>query len=146
METEIHRRVAAAERGENPTVICRMRSGYLVLSDKQNPRGWCILLSVPVVPDLDDLTIEQRAIFLNDMAVAGAAIKRVTGASRMYYSMLGNTEPALHAHLQPRFANEPEELRKQPLWAIWDRIKAVQFDAERDAGLMSQIREAIGVE
>ena len=121
-----------------------MRSGFLVLSDKQNPRGWCILLSVPVVADLDDLTAEQRAVFLNDMATAGAAIKRVTGARRMNYSMLGNVEPALHAHLQPRFADEPEQLRTQPLWAIWDKIPAVDFDAARDAELMAEIRDAVG--
>lgn len=141
--TLIHDRVASAERGENPTVICRMKSGYLVLCDKQTPGGWCILLSVPVVADLDDLTIEQRAAFLTDMATAGQVLKRVTGAYRINYSILGNTDPALHAHIQPRFDDEPEELRCQPLWAIWDRLPNVPFDAGRDAVLMQEIREAI---
>jgi diadenosine tetraphosphate (Ap4A) HIT family hydrolase len=142
-ETIIHQRVAAAERGENPTVICRMRSGYLVMSDQQTPRGWCTLLSVPVVADLDDLNEQQRIAFLSDMAAAGEVVKRATGACRINYSMFGNVEPALHAHIQPRFANEPEHLRRQPLWAIWDQLEVVAFDAQRDAPLMAEIRRGL---
>jgi diadenosine tetraphosphate (Ap4A) HIT family hydrolase len=142
-ETIVHERVAAAERGENPTVICRMRSGYLVLCDKQTPRGWCILLSVPVVADLDDLGEQLRCEFLCDMAAAGQVLKRVTGAYRMNYSILGNTDQALHAHIQPRFADEPPSLRSQPLWAIWERLDSVPFEAERDAALMAAVREGL---
>ena len=139
----IHRRVAAAERGENPTVICRMKSGFLVLCDRQTPRGWCILIAVPTVFDLDDLDELRRDQFLSDMAVAGAAVKAITGAYRMNYSVLGNTDPALHAHLQPRFADEPDELRRQPLWAIGDRLEERTFDARRDAPLMARLRDAL---
>ena len=142
-ETLIHQRVAAAGRGENPTVICRMRSGFLVISDKQTARGWCVLLPCPVVDDLDQLDEQQRILFLSDMAAAGEVIKKITGAWRINYSMLGNTEPALHAHIQPRFMDEPPELRVQPLWAIWDRIKPVDYDPERDAPLMKSIRDEL---
>ena len=142
--TLIHDRVAAAERGENPTVICRMRSGYLVLCDKQTPSGWCILISVPVVADLDNLNAEQRAAFLSDMAAAGAAVKQVTGAYRINYSILGNTDPALHAHIQPRFLSEPDALRSQPLWAIWQHLQSVPFDAQRDRAMMLKIQSALG--
>jgi diadenosine tetraphosphate (Ap4A) HIT family hydrolase len=142
-ETLIHQRVSAAERGENPTVICRMRSGYLVLSDKQTPRGWCILLAAPVVADLDDLDDQKRAAFLSDMAAVGQVLKQVTGAYRINYSILGNTDPALHAHIQPRCLEEPDALRKQPLWAIWDQLKIIPFDRDRDAPLMSAIRQQL---
>jgi diadenosine tetraphosphate (Ap4A) HIT family hydrolase len=138
--TLIHQRIAAAERGENPTVICRMRSGYLVLCDKQTPRGWCILLSVPIVPDLHNLNDQQQSLFLSDMAAVGHALVQITGAYRINYSILGNTEPALHAHIQPRFLNEPEALRRQPLWAIWKHLEIVPFDAAREAPLMTAIR------
>jgi diadenosine tetraphosphate (Ap4A) HIT family hydrolase len=141
--TVIHQRVAAAERGENPAVICRMRSGWLMLCDKQTPRGWCILLSVPVVADLDDLNEPQRAEFLADMATAGLVLKQITGAYRINYSILGNTDPVLHAHIQPRFIDEPDALRSQPLWAIWKHLDIVPFDAQRDAALMSQIRTGL---
>ena len=131
------------ERGENPTVICRMPSGFLCLGDKQTPRGWCILIATPLVADLDDLSEEARVAFLSDMAAAGEAVKRVTGAYRMNYSILGNTDQYLHAHIHPRFATEPDAQRSQPLWAIWSQLANEPFDAARDAELMKQIRAAL---
>lgn len=144
-ETLIHQRVAAAERGENPTVICRMKSGWLVMCDLQTVRGWCILISVPIVDDLHHLTPQQQAQFAQDMTAAGAAIMKATGAYRMNYSILGNTDPAVHAHLQPRFADEPEELRKQPLWAIWSQLEKKTFDSVRDEPLMEAIRTELNI-
>jgi diadenosine tetraphosphate (Ap4A) HIT family hydrolase len=120
-----------------------MTSGYLVLCDEQSPRGWCILLSVPVVTDLDDLPPEQQRAFLSDMAAAGAVVKRVMGACRVNYSILGNAEPALHAHIQPRYATEPEEFRRQPIWAIRAKLPSTPFDPRRDGPMMQAIREAL---
>ena len=105
----IPQRIAAAERGENPTVICRMNSGYLVMGDKQTPRGWCILVAVPLVADLDDLSEADRIAFLSDMAAAGEAVKRVTCAYRMNYSILGNTDQYLHLRTCTR------DLRPNPM-------------------------------
>ncbi len=139
----IHERVAAAERGENPAVICRMRAGYLVLCDMQTARAWCILLPTPVVSDLTDLDEAGRTVFLSDMAAAGEAILKATGAYRMNYSILGNTDPALHAHLHPRFSDEPDELRRQPLWAVWSHLTKVDFDPARDSPLMGRIHDAL---
>jgi diadenosine tetraphosphate (Ap4A) HIT family hydrolase len=141
--TLIHDRVDAAEEGKNPAVICKMNSGWLVLCDVQNPSGWCILLASPVVTDLNSLPENRRMEFLGDMAAIGDALLRVTGAVRINYSILGNTDPALHAHIQPRFADEPEEHRKLPLWALADRLERVPFDAQRDAPLMTAIRNEL---
>jgi hypothetical protein len=40
-------RVDAAERGENPTVLRRMRSGFAVIGDSQFLPGYCLLLASP---------------------------------------------------------------------------------------------------
>ncbi|MEH7456946.1 hypothetical protein V7183_06805, partial [Bacillus sp. JJ1127] len=32
------------------------------------------------------------------------------------YSILGNTDPFLHAHIFPRYEWEPEELKPYPVW------------------------------
>ncbi|HEX8325286.1 MAG TPA: hypothetical protein VF595_15400 [Tepidisphaeraceae bacterium] len=140
MSKSIQDRVDAADRGESPTVICRMKSGYLVLSDMQSPRGWCILIRVPVVDDLNDLDEPQQAQFLTDMAAAGDALAKASGAYRINYSILGNTDPALHAHIHPRFRDEPDDLRRQPLWAIWRHLDRKPFDAQREAPLMAEIK------
>ena len=146
-ETIIHERVAAAEQGQNPTVICRMRSGYLVLCDKQTPRGWCILLSVPVVADLNDLNEQQRTAFLSDMAAAGQVLKEVTGAYRINYLILGNTDPLSFTHTFNRGLRTNPSLFGVsccgPSGSIWNRFAF--FDLERDKGLMSAVRRGLVV-
>ncbi len=144
MSTLIHERVAAAQAGTNPTVICQMPSGWAVLCDVQFLRGYTILLSDPVVPDLNALDREHRAQYLLDMATIGDALLEVTGAFRINYEILGNLDPALHAHIIPRYASEPEELRKGPAF-FYDKDfrNSIKFDYERDKELMQQIATAI---
>src|SRR5512145_3394593 len=103
MSTLIHRRVAAAQAGTNPSVICRMPSGWAVLGDVQFLRGYSLLLSDPVVPNLNALDKARRQQFLYDMSVLGDALLEVTGAFLINYEILGNTDAALHAHVFPRY-------------------------------------------
>jgi diadenosine tetraphosphate (Ap4A) HIT family hydrolase len=66
----------------------------------------------------------------------------VTGAVRINYAMFGNLEPALHAHLHPRYADEPEALRAAHPW-VYDWSAARPFDAERDRGLLTALRRRL---
>jgi diadenosine tetraphosphate (Ap4A) HIT family hydrolase len=142
MSTMIHRRVEAARQGANPTVICRVKSGWVVLGDVQFLPGYSLLLPDPVVADLNALSMIDRMIFLQDMTLLGDALLAVTGASRINYEILGNSEAALHAHVFPRFLTEPEEQRQRPVW-FYDWNDAVKFDLERDRPLMKKIAETI---
>jgi hypothetical protein len=49
-----------------------------------------------------------------DMVGLGDVLLELTGALRINYEILGNLEPALHAHLFPRYASEPDGLRQGP--------------------------------
>ncbi len=69
MTTLIHKRVGAANRGENPTVIARLASGWAVMGDVQFLEGYCLLLPDPVVPTLNDLTGDTRAQVLPDLVL-----------------------------------------------------------------------------
>jgi diadenosine tetraphosphate (Ap4A) HIT family hydrolase len=142
----IPERIAAAQAGTNPTVIYRVPSGWVVLCDMQFLRGYCILLADPIVPSLNDLDQVQRAQYLCDMALVGDALLEVTGAYRINYAIMGNSDPYLHAHITPRYADEPEQYRH---WLPWSYPKSVMeadlFDFERDKELIQQLREAIGV-
>lgn len=142
MSTLVQERVQSARAGNNSTVICRMPSGWLVLADTQVLRGYCILLSDPVVSELNALPLEGRAIFLRDMSIVGDALLDVTGAALINYEILGNSDRALHAHIFPRYADEPEELRRGPAF-FYDWDKAPAFDLELDRELMKQIAQAI---
>ena len=134
--------IEAARRGENPTGSCRMASGWAVLGDWQLLPGYCVLLADPQVPDLNSLGTEARDSFLRDITRVGDAILQITDAERINYSIFGNSDPILHAHICPRYAWEEPSLRKGPT-AHYDRSKGPSFDLERGAGMMRQIRDAI---
>jgi len=142
MSTAIHRMVAAANAGDNPHVIARLRSGWAVLAERQVVRGYALLLPDPVVPHLNALRPEARLEFLEDMATIGETILDVTAAARINYEILGNLEPALHAHVLPRHVDEPETLRHRPIWFFdWDA--APVFDAAKDGDLAAAIRTGL---
>ncbi len=105
-------RVGYALRGENPTMIARVNSGFVFMMDFQFLPGWCILTAYPQVYDLTSLPFAQRNEFLADMQMLGEAIEAVTRPVRMNYAILGNTDHYLHAHVHPRYAwEEPDRLR-----------------------------------
>jgi diadenosine tetraphosphate (Ap4A) HIT family hydrolase len=142
MSTLIHERVALARQGKNPTVLCKTPSGWAVLGDHQVLNGYCLLLPDPVVPSLNDLSVSARQAYLRDMVIIGDALLEVTGAWRINYEILGNSEPALHAHIVPRYTAEPDEYRKGPVWFYpWENVP--KFDPQRHGDLMEKIRSAI---
>ena len=142
MCTLIHRRVAEARAGENPKVIRRLPGGWAVLGDVQPVRGYCLLLPDPVAPHLNAMPAADRQVFLADMTRLGDAVMRVTGCARINYEMLGNLEPALHAHVFPRYDDEPEDLRTRPIW-FYDWDAAPPFCEAEHRGLMDAIGEAL---
>ena len=138
MTTLIHQRVQAARMGKNPTVICRVTSGWVVLCDVQFLPGYCLLLADPIAPDLNALTAEQRRTYLYEMTVIGDALMVINDAYRINYETLGNTEQALHTHIFPRYLHEPEKYRKIPAW-FYDWKNAPRFDLEKHKELMALI-------
>ena len=117
LQTAIHHQVVAAREGKDPRVIARLTSGWVVFGERQFVRGYVLLLPDPVVPTLNALGAQERGQFLLDMARLGDAVLKVTEALRINYAILGNLEPALHAHVIPRYADEPEALRTAHPWA-----------------------------
>lgn len=142
MTTAIHRQVEEVRAGGLVRVVGRLSSGWAVLGDPQILPGYCLLLPDPVVGQLNDLSGAARQQFLDDMARLGDAVLAVTDAERVNYEILGNIEPALHAHVIPRFSWEPLETRRKPVW-FHDWEKAKPFDAERDSDLRQRLADAL---
>ncbi|MCX6067881.1 MAG: hypothetical protein NT121_19345 [Chloroflexi bacterium] len=142
MTTLIHERVELARQGQNPTLLCKMESGWVVFSDVQILNGYCLLLPDPVPPDLNALSIPERQKFLRDMSIVGDALLEVTSAARINYEILGNSEQALHAHIIPRYEAEPDDLGKGPVW-FYDWSQAPHFDLATHKPLMDKIRAAL---
>ncbi len=143
MNTSIHRRVDSLRAGNDPTFVARLSSGWAVLGEEQFLPGYCLLLPDPVVPTLNSLTGADRAAFLADMAALGDAVLSVTHAVRINYAIFGNQDPALHAHVIPRYHDEPAEFATAQPWA-YDWSKAPAFDQERHRELRDRIHAQLG--
>lgn len=142
MATLVEERVELARQGLNPKVVCRVPSGWLVMGDVQVVPAYCLLLPDPVVFSLNDLEDDARLQFLHDMGAVGDALLEVTDAVRINYEILGNTDPALHAHLFPRYADEEPERAGSPVWS-YDWEDAPLFDADDDRPLMDALAAAV---
>ena len=116
----IAQQVQSANLASNPSVIAKMSSGWAVLGDTQPLTGYCLLLADPIGADLNALSPNHRKDFLSDMARLGDAIIQVTDCVRINYEILGNLVPELHAHLIPRYHDEPESIRTQPPMIAYD--------------------------
>jgi diadenosine tetraphosphate (Ap4A) HIT family hydrolase len=125
--TAIHAQVIAAREGRDPRVIARLFSGWAVFGERQFVRGYCMLLPDPVVPNLNSLGAQERMAFLSDMSRLGDALLKVAGAVRINYAIFGNQEAALHAHVIPRYVDEPEDMRGEQPWA-YNWAAAPAFD------------------
>jgi diadenosine tetraphosphate (Ap4A) HIT family hydrolase len=113
------------------------------MGDPQVLPGYCLLLPDPVVPHLNAMSAAAQAAFLADMARLGQAVLEVTRALRINYAMFGNLEPALHAHVFPRFTSEPEELRTANPWG-YDWSAARRFGPDIDGELLRALRSKLG--
>jgi diadenosine tetraphosphate (Ap4A) HIT family hydrolase len=134
----IMERVEQARNGTNDKVICRMPSGWAVMGDVQFLPGYCLLLPDPVVASLNDLDADARATYLLDMARIGDAVLQASGALRINYEILGNSEPELHCHIFPRYASEPDDKRKMPVW-FYDWKNALPYAED----VHGELRKAI---
>jgi diadenosine tetraphosphate (Ap4A) HIT family hydrolase len=134
----IHRMVERCRAGDYSARVARLSSGWVVMGERQVFAGYCLLLPDPVVAHLNVLQDPERVQFLADMARVGDAVLAATGAVRINYAMFGNVEPALHAHIFPRSADEAPGIRTAQPWAL-DWQAAPQFSPELHGELQRRI-------
>ncbi len=142
----IHRMVAQCRSGDHAALVAQVRSGWVVLGERQVLLGYCLLLPDPVVGDLNALDERGRLQFLADMAMVGDVLIEGLGATHINYAMFGNVEPALHAHLFPRHRSEPEATRTvQPFALDWNGATtyAQASHGELQARLAAAIRRRL---
>lgn len=103
-------------------MLAHLPGGFAVIGDVQWLPGYCVLLSDdPNAARLGDLSAEGRFAFLTSMDRLGAAVESACAEHdaafrRINLEILGNTDPFLHAHIWPRYAWEPADLARKPVW------------------------------
>jgi diadenosine tetraphosphate (Ap4A) HIT family hydrolase len=119
--TAIHGMVERCRAADYPAAVAKLRSGWVVMGERQVLTGYCLLLPDPVVPHLNALPPDARGQFLSDMAMVGDALLNIVAGLRINYAIFGNVDPGLHAHIFPRRATEPEAMRAaQPFALDWN--------------------------
>ncbi|MBS1720780.1 MAG: HIT family protein [Armatimonadetes bacterium] len=136
-------RLAALVAGEDPKMVAELPSGFVVMGDNQVLPGYCLLLAYPKAGHLLELDPEDQAIFLADMALLGQAVQEVTGAVRCNFAIYGNLDPFLHAHVWPRYPDEPEEQRTRPPLAFPRSIEPVAWSEEVHGEIRDALRDAL---
>ncbi len=139
-----------ATGSENPTVLRRLSAGFAVIGDVQFLPGYAVLLGDDRgVQRLSELPRVRRMDFLADMDRLGEAVERACrrldpAFRRVNLEILGNTDPFLHAHVWPRYAWEPAESVRKPVW----RYPAERWSDTRHAlgPRHAPLRAAIGAE
>jgi diadenosine tetraphosphate (Ap4A) HIT family hydrolase len=140
----IHTLVEGCRAGSLAAAVAKLRSGWVIMGERQVFTGYCLLLPDPVVPDLNALSGAARAQFLADMSSVGDVLLVVTGAVRINYAIYGNVEPALHAHIFPRSApEEPEATRTLQPWGL-DWNAAPLFAESVHGPLRMRLQQALG--
>jgi diadenosine tetraphosphate (Ap4A) HIT family hydrolase len=137
-------RIASCERGENPTMLVKMKSGFAVMADNQFLPGYCILLRYPKISSLSELTLEERRKYLVDTTLVGDAIIKVCNPRRINYSTLMNLDNYLHTHIEARYDWEPEEYKYRPSWTYPEKerfIKQHEFNESLHMELKRKITE-----
>lgn len=129
-----------ARNGQNPFVICKMTSGWLVIGDVQPLPGYCVFLADPLVESVNALDAAARTQYSLDVIAAGDAVLASTEAYRINYETLCNAEPALHTHILPRYRDEPDEKRRRPAWVSYDWPASRKFDPAQDGPFIERMR------
>jgi diadenosine tetraphosphate (Ap4A) HIT family hydrolase len=151
-------RIGAAARGENPTVLASLDSGYAVIGDVQFLPGYSVVLSRnPSATALSELPREERLAFLSDVDLLATAVEAACrsldpGFRRMNIEILGNTDAYIHAHLWPRYDWEPADLVDRPVWLYgpsnWSDPATALSSAHDDlrAAIVSRLEALRGAE
>jgi diadenosine tetraphosphate (Ap4A) HIT family hydrolase len=96
------------------------------------------------VESINALDMEKRAQFLLDMSIIGDVLLKTLNAQLINYSILGNLDRSLNAHIHPRYDFEKEEYRNRPPFIYnFNKEPVIPFDYERDKKIMEIIRNEI---
>ena len=109
------------------------------LAEDQTWPGWSMLVSKKHAAELFELTPEERAAGIEEVARAAKILKEVFNATKMNIELLGNQQPHVHWHVIPRRTDDPAW--NKPIWAFEHKPRPLS-SKEHDS-VVSRIRRAL---
>ncbi len=143
---EICRRIDECRSGRHSGLIAELDTGYAVLGDSQQFRGYSLFLCKSPATELDELPSGTRQRYLQEMGQLAEAVGRVVRPHKLNYECLGNQVHHLHFHIFPRQLSDP-----QPTLPVWGQMhtagsaesERARFDPGRDRALLAGIRDEL---
>lgn len=80
-----------------------MKAGTLYLFKDQAHKGRCVLALGSHKKELCECDAQERNDFMEDLARASAAIKKLWGCAKLNLGSFGDTNPHLHFHIVPKY-------------------------------------------
>jgi diadenosine tetraphosphate (Ap4A) HIT family hydrolase len=114
--------------------LCRV----LLMNDSRFP--WLILVPRRAgLRELSDLAPPERALLIEEVALAGERLKTHTGAKKINIGALGNIVAQLHVHVVAR--REGDAAWPGPVWGF---DKAAPYAPEAAAARVAEWRDVLG--
>jgi diadenosine tetraphosphate (Ap4A) HIT family hydrolase len=137
----ICQQVESAHAGTHPRHITTLPHCSVVLHDQQGQRGWCVLQLRSHAEHLADLPVSQQQEIFGEVAAVAAAIRTVTGCTRINYECLGNIAHHIHWHIIPRYPTD--ENPRAAVWGFQPETLGRTLDPADQTALIAAIRSAI---
>lgn len=134
----IAERIKMIKAGENPYYVAELRTGYVVIGDHQNFRGYSLLLCKEPAIELHYLDDGLKGDFLNEMSLVTEAVDMAFSPQKTNILLLGNADPHLHWHIIPRYADDPFEGKGNPMDLLAHGI-AHEIPKEEDLSKLKQL-------
>ncbi len=112
-------------------------SRVLAMNDARTP--WLVLVPRHAgLTEIHDLPAADRAVLMEEIARASAALKSLTGAAKINVGALGNLVPQLHIHIVAR--NPGDFAWPGP---VWGQGPAQHYEPAAQAAFIAQLRAAL---
>jgi len=121
-------------------VLYRNEKFRVVLIDDAQYPGFCRVIWNEHVKEVTDLTVPDRALFMQAVWQVEAVVRAIMRPDKMNIASLGNIVPHLHWHVIPRFADDAHF--PGPIWAQVQR-KADESVLSARTALLPSLRESV---
>ncbi len=88
--------------------IGELESSKLYLFREQSHKGRVIVAHKKHVSEITDLTKEERALYMEDIAKVADAMHKIFHPDKVNYGAYGDTGHHLHSHLVPKYEDSYE--------------------------------------
>lgn len=119
-------RIELIKAGQNPYFVRELKTGYVVMGDRQRIKGYTLFLCKEHATELHFLEEGFRKEFLYEMSVVAEAVYNAFQPDKLNYELLGTGNGVhMHWHIFPRRTGDTP--KKGPVWQLGEELRADEY-------------------